>query len=346
MDDNKKVSPNKNQNNLEKTNINKQYISIENNNKTKKKIFKYKNKKYNADIKKSFSSNVLHCSTLDTSINFTTNNFNTLNRSIINKDTITTNPNLNSKNKLNKKNRPKDSICTFEELNKKFHSLKVDQRRRGKSLTNFKGCKNTFRNLSNINNIFCNHIKRTTSHSKLICKTINPLDININDNLNNFNYNNFYLKTHNIIYNNKYLNKDSKTDYLKTKINNLINDYDTKITPNKMPSNNSYKNFKTYKSLYNKSNYNDLNILNNKENDIKKFNIFAISKVMDLNDIKTINKSNNNFYDYNYNRNYSKKINNIYLENKINSIISKGTHFNQSNYKNKKKIDEYFQYLK
>jgi len=346
LDDNKKVSPNKNQNNLEKTNTNKQYISIENNNKTKKKFFKYKNKKYNADIKKSFSSNVLHCSTLDTSINFSNNNFNTLNRSIINKDTITTNPKLNTKIKLNIKNRSKDKIYTFEELNKKFHSLKVDQRRREKSLTNFKGCKNTFKNLLNINNIFQNHIKRTTSHSKLICKTINPLDKNINDNLNNFNYNNFYLKTNNIIYNNKYLNKDSKTEYLKTKINNLMNDYDIKNTSNKMPSNNSYKYFKTYKSLYNKSNYNDLNILNNKENDIKKFNIFATSKVMDLNDIKTINKNNNNFYDYNYNRNYSKKINNIYLENKINSLISKGAHFNKANYKNKKKLDEYFQYLK
>ena len=68
----------------------------------------------------------------------------------------------------------------------------------------------------------------------------------------------------------------------------MIDDFDKDEIKNKKPLISSYKNNTNYNLFYNcsKSKSKDLNFLNTKENDMNKYNIFAKSKLMDINDIK------------------------------------------------------------
>ena len=297
------------------------------------------------------STNTLHRSTLDSSFNFKNNNYNnynTLNKSLYS-EILVVNPNASdlSKNNLNN--------YTFDKLNKKYNSLIVDGKRRQRSFTNIrsdinnKSMFNTTLNSKISNKLSAQNLKRAFSTTKLLKKRINPYDNDINNKFNKIKYNSFYIKSHSIKYNKNTFKKSRKNDFLKIKINSIIKNIDKDMTPNKKPIINYSKNSINYKLLekYNKSKNMELNILNTKDNDVKKFNVFAKSKLMDINDIKNINK-NNNFFDYNYNRNYKKRIHNsnLVLNNNIIKIIPQEIKVKNFNNKNKQKLDELFEYLK
>lgn len=337
---------------------NKQYISLENNKNTaKKNYFRRINKKLISNSNKSPSPNIRPCSTLDSSINFSNINHNTLNGSFIYKDAIITNPNLNTNNQI-KINKLKDSKQTFEELNRKFHSLKVEQRRRDRSLSNFSNYKKNKNNYIS-NNYYTKDIRRNISYSKIvnsISNTMNSLDKNnySTDKKRKFSFisvDNYHIKKQNIKFN-KYLYKNSKKiDLLKIKINAMINNFDKKVTPNKIHFVKALNDTKKYKLYYNynKSKNKNNNLIYEKDNDIKKFNVFATSKLMDINDIKENNK--NNFFDYNYNRNYNKKFNNNNMDLGMYNIKKNITEKKLLNccvndYYNNKKINDMLQYLK
>jgi hypothetical protein len=259
------------------------------------------------------------------------------------------NPNASALSKNNLNN------YTFDNLNKKYNSLIVDGKRRQRSFTNIrsdinnKSMYNTTLISKISNKLSAQNLKRAFSTTKLLKKRINPYDNDINNKFNKIKYNSFYIKSHSIKYNKNTFKKSRKNDFLKIKINSIIKNIDKDLTPNKKPIINYSKNSINYKLLdkYNKSNNMELNVLNTKDNDIKKFNVFAKSKLMDINDIKNINK-NNNFFDYNYNRNYKKRIhnNNLILDNNIIKIIPQEIKVNNFNNKNKQKLDELFEYLK
>ena len=287
--------------------MNEQYLTINNKKIFKKKYFKYKKQNKNSDTKKLSSSNMLPYSTKDTSFNIcnnTHNNFNTINWSILHKDPIMPNQNIYG-NKMAINNRRRNTADAFEEINKKINILKIDQKRRDKSLAKFSSTK-FYKPKSNIVNYFRNNIKRTYSQTKLINKTVKSMKSNIKYK--------------------SYINQDSKIECLKAKIHTLLNDYDKTIIPNVLSTNNSIKSYKVFGNNNKKKEYNKLLLLNNNNNDIKKFNILATSKVFDLNDIKSFNKKINVFFEYNnaFNRNYSQKINNNKYFNtiKIKKIIN------------------------
>jgi len=355
IENDKKESPIKDKSIHKENNFTKEYISLKNNNFNnynnyiRNKKFKNMNKKNLRSKINSPSTNTLHRSTLDSSFNFKNNNYNTLNKSLYS-EILVVNPNGStlSKNTLNN--------YTFDKLNKKFNSLIVDGKRRQRSFTNIRSDinnKSMFNTLNSntSNKLSAQNLKRAFSSTKLLKKRINPYDSEINNKFNKIKYNSFYIKSHSIKYNKNTLKKSRKNDFLKLKINSIIKNFDKDMTPNKKPIINYNKNSINYKLLdkYNKSKNMELNILNTKDNDIKKFNVFAKSKLMDINDIKNINK-NNNFFDYNYNRNYKKRIhnntNNLVLDNNIIKIIPQEIKVNNFNNKNKQKLDELFEYLK
>lgn len=355
IENDKKESPIKDKSIHKENNFTKEYISLKNNNFNnynkyiRNKKFKNMNKKNLRSKINSPSTNTLHRSTLDSSFNFKNNNYNTLNKSLYS-EILVVNPNGStlSKNTLNN--------YTFDKLNKKFNSLIVDGKRRQRSFTNIRSDinnKSMFNTLNSntSNKLSAQNLKRAFSSTKLLKKRINPYDSEINNKFNKIKYNSFYIKSHSIKYNKNTFKKSRKNDFLKLKINSIIKNFDKDMTPNKKPIINYNKNSINYKLLdkYNKSKNMELNILNTKDNDIKKFNVFAKSKLMDINDIKNINK-NNNFFDYNYNRNYKKRIhnntNNLVLDNNTIKIIPQEIKVNNFNNKNKQKLDELFEYLK
>ena len=355
IENDKKESPIKDKSIHKENNFTKEYISLKNNNFTnynkyiRNKKFKNMNKKNLRSKINSPSTNTLHRSTLDSSFNFKNNNYNTLNKSLYS-EILVVNPNAStlSKNTLNN--------YTFDKLNKNFNSLIVDGKRRQRSFINIRSDinnKSMFNTLNSktSNKLSAQNLKGAFLSTKLLKKRINPYDIDINNKFNKIKYNSFYIKSHSIKYNKNTFKKSRKNDFLKIKINSIIKNFDKDMTPNKKPIINYNKNSINYKLLdkYNKSKNMELNILNTKDNDIKKFNVFAKSKLMDINDIKNINK-NNNFFDYNYNRNYKKRIhnntNNLVLDNNIIKIIPQEIKVNNFNNKNKQKLDELFEYLK
>ena len=356
IENDKKESPIKDKSIHKENNFTKEYISIQNNSYNiynkyiQNKKFKNKNKKNLRSKINSPSTNTLHRSTLDSSFNFKNNNYNnynTLNKSLYS-DILVVNPNANTLSKNNLNN------YTFNKLNKNFNSLIVDRRDRQRSFTNIRSDisdKSIFNSLNSntSNKLSSQNLKRAFSSTKILKKRINPYDSEINNKFNKIKYNSFYIKSHSIKYNKNTFKKSRKNDFLKIKINSIIKNIDKDLTPNKKPIINYSKNSINYKLLdkYNKSNNMELNVLNTKDNDIKKFNVFAKSKVMDINDIKNINK-NNNFFDYNYNRNYKKRIhnNNLILDNNIIKIIPQEIKANNFSNKNKQKLDELFEYLK
>ena len=107
-------------------------------------------------------------------------------------------PHFNTNLKTNNNNRFKDCKYIFDELNKKFESLKVEHRRRERSLSG-----------KTINNIYNNNnIKRAISYSKLRQNTYS-FDKKQNEKLNEIN-NNFYIQTQNNI-SSKYCNNTNQS---------------------------------------------------------------------------------------------------------------------------------------
>ena len=206
---------------------------------------------------------------------------------------------FNSLEKIKSKLKPYIKQNDLKEFNLKLGTNQIKK----KCMTIYKNkYKSKFNIKLNINNdIHTKTLKKYSSYSRFKNNIINK-----NSFKNNYNieYNNIFhrSKTKLNIY-----NYGNKNDRLKFKINSMINQL--KLESNEIEELNNKNNFGLWKNKlsnkYNENNIKIYNILNFKERNLKKFNDFAISKLMDINDIK--NQNETSFFDYNYNRNYINK---------------------------------------
>ena len=272
----------------------------------------------------SYSKTMMSTSFLDSHLNLSINN-NTTNHDFFSceKMNITTTIEKNkSFEKLKTMINQEDLKNELKQFNIKFNTLNIVKRKKEHNLTYYKNKnKNKINTNLGINNGIHNYIfKRTSSYSR------------IKNNINRRPCKNNYIS-----------NIQNKYAPLKIRLNTMINDikeemYQIREKSNKIKDLKQYKIFNKFKENINE-NYNILNI---KERDIKKFNDFAISKLMDINDIKNQNKRN--FFDYNYNRNYIKKRKKDFVNNcNLIKIVPKNINYNRKEGKRYKKIGEIFQ---
>ena len=226
--------------------------------------------------------------------------------------------------KLNSLNQSKLKIITnnktndSEDFDRKLNLSMLNKKKEKKqNLINFK---RKLRNIkySNHNNI----LKRSDSYSQLKSRIIN-------ERISKNNYDSFFLRSKSNL---NILNFENKNSPLKVKLTTMINDIKNEINDLKHKSNKFLtENNKSKKSI----------IINKKERDLKIFNDFAISKVMDIADIKKQNKSN--FFDFYYNRNNNKKRKSSYIHDiKFIKIFPRKIQFYDKN----KKLDELLDKLK
>ena len=226
--------------------------------------------------------------------------------------------------KLNSLNQSKLKIITnnktndSEDFDRKLNLSMLNKKKEKKqNLINFK---RKLRNIkySNHNNI----LKRSDSYSQFKSRIIN-------ERISKNNYDSFFLRSKSNL---NILNFENKNSPLKVKLTTMINDIKNEINDLKHKSNKFLKeNNKSKKSI----------IINKKERDLKIFNDFAISKVMDIADIKKQNKSN--FFDFYYNRNNNKKRKSSYIHDiKFIKIFPRKIQFYDKN----KKLDELLDKLK
>ena len=236
------------------------------------------------------------------SYNTNNNNFNTtMNNNFFNNNTEVSmdSKKFNSLEKIKSKLKPYIKQNDLKEFNLKLGTNQIKK----KCMTIYKNkYKSKFNIKLNINNdIHTKTLKKYSSYSRFKNNIINK-----NSFKNNYNieYNNIFpcSKTKLNIY-----NYGNKNDRLKFKINSMINQL--KLESNEIEELNNKNNFGLWKNKlsnkYSENNIKIYNILNFKERNLKKFNDFAISKLMDINDIK--NQNETSFFDYNYNRNYINK---------------------------------------
>ena len=224
--------------------------------------------------------------------------------------------------KLNSLNQSKLKIITnnktndSEDFDRKLNLSMLNKKKEKKqNLINFK---RKLRNIkySNHNNI----LKRSDSYSQLKSRIIN-------ERISKNNYDSFFLRSKSNL---NILNFENKNSPLKVKLTTMINDIKNEINDSKHKSNKFLtENNKSKKSI----------IINKKERDLKIFNDFAISKVMDIADIKKQNKSN--FFDFYYKRNNNKKRKSSYIHD-IKFIKPRKIQFYDKN----KKLDELLDKLK
>ena len=275
----------------------------------------------------SYSKTMMSTSFLDSHLNLSLNN-NTTNNDFFSteKKNIKTIIEKNkSLDRLKVMRNHDDLKNDLKQFNIKFNTFNIDKRKKEHNLTYNKDKNKNKINTIKIKNNNHNYIfKRTSSFSRF------------NNNINRrICKNNYIIKT--IISNIK-----NKNESLKIRLNTMINDfkenmYQIREKSNKIRDLKQYKLFNKFKENINE-NYNIINI---KERDIKKFNDFAISKLMDINDIKN---QNNNFFDYNYNRNYIKKTQKDFSNNyNLIKIIPKNIKYNRKEGKRYKIIEELFQ---
>ena len=226
--------------------------------------------------------------------------------------------------KLNSLNQSKLKIITnnksndSEDFDRKLNLSMLNKKKEKKqNLINFK---RKLRNIkySNDNNI----LKRSDSYSQFKSRIIN-------ERISKNNYDSFFLRSKSNL---NILNFENKNSPLKVKLTTMINDIKNEINDLKHKSNKFLtENNKSKKSI----------IINKKERDLKIFNDFAISKVMDIADIKKQNKSN--FFDFYYNRNNNKKRKSSYIHDiKFIKIFPRKIQFYDKN----KKLDELLDKLK
>jgi hypothetical protein len=226
--------------------------------------------------------------------------------------------------KLNSLNQSKLKIITnnktndSEDFDRKLNLSMLNKKKEKKqNLINFK---RKLRNIkySNHNNI----LKRSDSYSQFKSRIIN-------ERISKNNYDSFFLRSKSNL---NILNFENKNSPLKVKLTTMINDIKNEINDLKHKSNKFLtENNKSKKSI----------IINKKERDLKIFNDFAISKVMDIADIKKQNKSN--FFDFYYNRNNIKKRKSSYINNiKFIKIFPRNIQYYDKN----KKIDDLLDKLK
>ena len=226
--------------------------------------------------------------------------------------------------KLNSLNQSKLKIITnnktndSEDFDRKLNLSMLNKKKEKKqNLINFK---RKLRNIkySNHNNI----LKRSDSYSQFKSRIIN-------ERISKNNYDSFFLRSKSNL---NILNFENKNSPLKVKLTTMINDIKNEINDLKHKSNKFLtENNKSKKSI----------IINKKERDLKIFNDFAISKVMDIADIKKQNKSN--FFDFYYNRNNNKKRKSSYIHDiKFIKIFPRKIQFYDKNIK----LDELLDKLK
>ena len=226
--------------------------------------------------------------------------------------------------KLNSLNQSKLKIITnnktndSEDFDRKLNLSMLNKKKEKKqNLINFK---RKLRNIkySNHNNI----LKRSDSYSQFKSRIIN-------ERISKNNYDSFFLRSKSNL---NILNFENKNSPLKVKLTTMINDIKNEINDSKHKSNKFLtENNKSKKSI----------IINKKERDLKIFNDFAISKVMDIADIKKQNKSN--FFDFYYNRNNNKKRKSSYIHDiKFIKIFPRKIQYYDKN----KKLDELLDKLK
>ena len=226
--------------------------------------------------------------------------------------------------KLNSLNQSKLKIITnnktndSEDFDRKLNLSMLNKKKEKKqNLINFK------RKLRNIKyNNHNNILKRSDSYSQFKSRIIN-------ERISKNNYDSFFLRSKSNL---NILNFENKNSPLKVKLTTMINDIKNEINDLKHKSNKFLtENNKSKKSI----------IINKKERDLKIFNDFAISKVMDIADIKKQNKSN--FFDFYYNRNNNKKRKSSYIHDiKFIKIFPRKIQFYDKN----KKLDELLDKLK
>jgi hypothetical protein len=266
------------------------------------------------------SKTMISTSYLDSYLNLSKNKNKTINN-FRKKDTRDITPNnkmLNSFDKIKAKIISSDKKNNFREFNLKLNSYKSKNEY---ILMNYKDKykRKNNKELNFTSDIHNNTLKKCSSFSRFNC------NITINESQFKSNYNRIFLRSKSKmnILNNKIKDKNSP---LKVELTSMINNIKKEVS----------------KSFYEGGKYDVLNV---KERNIKKFNDFAISKLMDINDIK--NQRKYNFFDYNYNRNYIKKRNsNFENKYKLIKIIPRNIKcYGRNDIKNKK-IDEIFQNLK
>ena len=271
----------------------------------------------------SHSKTMLFPSYFDSHLNLSKNNLNNTNNEFYNKENISNNSIYQALNVLNNSNWRFTSSNNVNDFNLKLNPTKLNEMNKKKSLTNIKGkYKSKIFNGLQINNNQKSVLMKSSSYAKFKNKLVK-------DKTCKNNYNSFFLRSKSNLNILKYKNKDSP---LKAKLANLMSDIKNEINNMNLKSNKIFKEKNKTKKI---------NIINIKERDIKKFNDFAISKVMDINDIKKQNKSD--YFDYYYNRNNNKKkrkenVNNI----KFIKIIPRNIQYYEKN----KNIDYLFEYLK
>ena len=226
--------------------------------------------------------------------------------------------------KLNSLNQSKLKIITnnktndSEDFDRKLNLSMLNKKKEKKqNLINFK------RKLRNIKyNNHNNILKRSDSYSQFKSRIIN-------ERISKNNYDSFFLRSKSNL---NILNFENKNSPLKVKLTTMINDIKNEINDSKHKSNKFLtENNKSKKSI----------IINKKERDLKIFNDFAISKVMDIADIKKQNKSN--FFDFYYNRNNNKKRKSSYIHDiKFIKIFPRKIQYYDKN----KKLDELLDILK
>ena len=275
----------------------------------------------------SHSKTMLFPSYFDSHLNLSKNDLNKTNNEFFNKENIRNNTIYQTLNILNNSKlryTSNNNVNDLKEFNLKLNTSKLNEMNKKQSLTNIKGkYKSKIFNGLNINN---NNQKKVLMKSSSYAKFKSKLN---KDKTCKNNYNSFFLRSKSNLNILKYKNKDSP---LKVKLANLMSDIKNEI--NNM-------NLKSNKISKEKNKTKKINIINIKERDIKKFNDFAISKVMDINDIKKQNKSD--YFDYYYNRNNNKKKRKEHVNNiKFIKIIPRNIQYYEKN----KNIDYLFEYLK
>ena len=299
--------------------IPKSEIIIKNKNKFKEKIkmnhipSNYRNYISNKFLK--HSKTMLYPAYSKCHLNLPRNKAISRNKDFFNFDNFKTNT-INIK--LNSLNQSKLKIITnnktndSEDFDRKLNLSMLNKKKEKKqNLINFK---RKLRNIkySNHNNI----LKRSDSYSQFKSRIIN-------ERISKNNYDSFFLRSKSNL---NILNFENKNSPLKVKLTTMINDIKNEINDLKHKSNKFLtENNKSKKSI----------IINKKERDLKIFNDFAISKVMDIADIKKQNKSN--FFDFYYNRNNNKKRKSSYIHDiKFIKIFPRKIQFYDKN----KKLDE------
>ena len=305
--------------------IPKSEIIVKNKNKFKEKIklnhipSNYRNYISNKFLK--HSKTMLYPSYSKCHLNLPRNKAISRNKDFFNFDNFKTNT-INIK--LNSLNQSKLKIITnnktndSEDFDRKLNLSTLNKKKEKKqNLINFK------RKLRNIKyNNHNNILKRSDSYSQFKSRIIN-------ERISKNNYDSFFLRSKSNL---NILNFENKNSPLKVKLTTMINDIKNEINDLKHKSNKFLtENNKSKKSI----------IINKKERDLKIFNAFAISKVMDIADIKKQNKSN--FFDFYYNRNNNKKRKSSYIHDiKFIKIFPRKIQFYDKN----KKLDELLDKLK